>query len=144
MSCLRQDSNPRNILHSRQMLYQLSHRGSSAGWVQSHIQSNTTQGKASLKLKIRWTQTYYVQHVVNAYLPGRSLSVFQAGLETILWSIVALKELRGTYNVSNWVHVHMYLYVHICACDVHAHFFGSYWETSSREDLLPLYPLPSN
>ena len=26
-----------------QMLYQLSYRGSSAGWVESHIQSNTTQ-----------------------------------------------------------------------------------------------------
>ena len=37
----------RNILCSRQMLYQLSYRGSSAGWVESHIQSNATQGKAS-------------------------------------------------------------------------------------------------
>ena len=31
-----------NILCSRQMSYQLSYRGSSAGWVKSHIQSNTT------------------------------------------------------------------------------------------------------
>ena len=38
-----------DVLCSRQMLYQLSYRGSSAGWVESHIhvQSNTTQGKAS-------------------------------------------------------------------------------------------------
>ena len=33
-----------DTLCSRQMLYQLSYHGSSAGWVKSYIQSNTTQG----------------------------------------------------------------------------------------------------
>ena len=46
MSCLRWDLT-HDILHCRQMLYQLNYRGSSAGWPKSHIQSNTTQGKAS-------------------------------------------------------------------------------------------------
>ena len=50
-----------HILRSWQMLYQLSYRDSSAGWVETHIhvQSNTTQGKVNLNLANRSQGNYH-------------------------------------------------------------------------------------
>ena len=66
----RRDSKPQHSAVYRQMLYQLSYQGSSAGWAKSHIQSNTTQGKASQP------DIHIYIHVLNVFdLLGKAVVV---------------------------------------------------------------------
>ena len=61
----------RDSLHSRQMLYQLSYRGSSAGWVESHIQSNTTQGKVPIHVNRTPYTCVHVHGIIVYNIPAR-------------------------------------------------------------------------
>ena len=95
-----------DILHFRWNIYQLSYPGSSAGWVELHIQSNTTQCKVS---QIRSTFLLYTNNQTkmfrNCRVQTRAVNMHQDRNYTCVTPL--RKEVGRSYACYFWLwHCH--------------------------------------